>query len=87
MRLSNAVSSVRAEASCERPKPTTKAWAGRAMTKSVATMSSKPPTAVGPPHFAHKYGQATAATTPAIAADNSVGRMFKVLERRTGLAR
>ena len=51
------------------------------MTKSVATMSSKPPSAAGPPHFAHKNGQATAATTPAMAADNGVGRMFKALDR------
>ena len=50
-------------------------------TNSVATMSSNPPAAAGPPHFAHKKGQASAATTPAIAADNCVGRMFKALGR------
>lgn len=75
MRLRSAVSTALPEAWL-RPKPTTKACAGRAITSNVMTTTSTVPDDVELPNRAHSNGQTMAEKTPASAAVTGVGEMF-----------
>ena len=77
MRLRSAVSTApAAEEPALRPKPTTKACAGRAMTSSMTSISSRLPAVAALPNRDHIGGQTIAENTPASAAVTGVGVIF-----------
>ena len=75
MRLSSAVSTALPDAWL-RPKPTTNACAGSAITSRVMSTTSTVPEDVELPNRAHSNGQTIAEKMPASAAVTGVGEMF-----------
>ncbi len=77
MRLRSAVSTAPAAAAPPpRPNPTTKACAGRAMTSSMTSISSRLPAVAALPNRDHIGGQTMAENAPASAAVTGVGVTF-----------